>query len=127
MLCFDIRFPELSRIMAIEGAQAIFVPAAFNMTTGPAHWELAFRQRAVDDQVFYIGCAPAREEGGVYVSYANSIVTSPWGDIVARAGSEECILYADIDLSETARIREQLPLLAARRTDVYSIGTQSEE
>ncbi|HIR10337.1 MAG TPA: carbon-nitrogen hydrolase family protein [Candidatus Avoscillospira stercoripullorum] len=72
-ICFDIRFPELARVMALAGAQAMIVPAAFNMTTGPAHWELAFRQRAVDNQFFTLGVAPARDEEGTYVSYGNSI------------------------------------------------------
>lgn len=86
IICFDIRFPELTRLEAFKGAQAVFVPAAFNMTTGPAHWELSFRARALDNQVFMVGCAPARDENAFYVSYANSIVTGPWGDVLARAG-----------------------------------------
>ena len=121
MICFDIRFPELSKLMTLQGAQAIIVPAAFNMTTGPVHWELSFRQRAVDNQLFMLGCAPARDTEGVYVSYANSIVTGPWGNVLARAGAEECILYADLDLTENERIRQQLPLLKARRTDLYDV------
>lgn len=120
-ICFDIRFPELFRCMMLKGAQAIFVPAAFNMTTGPAHWELAFRQRAVDNQLFMAGCSPAKDENGVYVAYGNSIVTSPWGTVLARAGGEETILYAQIELSDNESIREQLPLLSARRTDVYMV------
>lgn len=59
MICFDIRFPELARMMVNDGARAIFVPAAFNMTTGPAHWELTFRARALDNQIYMVGCAPA--------------------------------------------------------------------
>lgn len=119
MICFDIRFQELSRLMALGGAQAIFVPAAFNMTTGPAHWELAFRQRAVDNQLFMIGCAPARDETASYVSYGNSIVTDPWGTVIARADEKPCILCADIDPGMNDRIRAQLPILSARRTDIY--------
>ena len=118
-ICFDIRFPELFRSMALKGAEAVFVPAAFNMTTGPMHWELSFRMRAVDNQYFTIGCAPARQEDGVYVSYGNSIVCDPWGKVLARAGSGAETLYAEIDLSENARVREQLPLLKARRPEIY--------
>lgn len=121
MICFDIRFQELARLMSLDGAQAIFVPAAFNMTTGPAHWELAFRQRAIDNQLFMIGCAPARDVNGSYVSYANSIVTDPWGTVNARADEKPCILYADIDFAVNERIRAQLPILSARRTDIYSV------
>lgn len=65
--------------MADRGAQLIVVPAAFNMTTGPAHWELLFRMRAVDNQIFTLGTAPARNEAEKYVSYANSILADPWG------------------------------------------------
>ena len=99
----------------------IIVPAAFNMTTGPAHWEIMFRQRAVDNQVFTVGVAPARNELAAYVSYGNSIVVSPWGDIVYRAGHEQELAIVDIDIKKVQEIRNQLPLLSARRTDLYEI------
>lgn len=118
-ICFDIRFPELFRRMALKGAEAIFVPAAFNMTTGPMHWELSFRMRAVDNQLFTVGAAPARNEQGCYVSYAHSIVCSPWGKVLAQAGTDPELLVAELDLSENERVRAQLPLLSARRPDVY--------
>ncbi len=118
-ICFDMRFPELSMHMALEGAQMIIAPAAFNMTTGPAHWELLFRQRAVDNQLFTVGCAPARDENGPYVSYANSIICGPWGNIITRADTTETTLYTEIDFRENDRIRRQLPLLSARIPEVY--------
>ena len=121
-ICFDLRFEELARCMCLRGARCIFVPAAFNMTTGPKHWELMFRSRAVDNQVFTVGCAPARDENGPYVSYANSIVVDPMGQVLARAGAEETILTVDLDLTEIAHTRAQLPLMPARRTDLYTIG-----
>lgn len=121
-VCFDIRFPELSRLMALKGARAIIVPGAFNMTTGPAHWELAFRQRAVDNQLFTVGVAPARDENGVYVSYGNSIVCSPWGEVLYRAGAEAATILAEVDLSLNEKIRAQLPLLSAMRHDLYTIA-----
>ena len=114
-VCFDMRFPELARIMALDGAWAVFCPASFNMTTGPAHWEIMFRARAVDNQIYTLGCAPARDEQGSYVSYSNSIIVHPWGNVLERAGSGECILCADIERSEVDSIRRQLPLLSARR------------
>lgn len=120
-ICFDFRFPELSRVMALQGAKIFIVPAAFNMTTGPAHWELLFRQRAVDNQVYTIGCAPARNTQASYVSYANSIVVGPWGDVIFNAGIEESVNVIDIDLNKVDSIRKQLPLMSARRTDVYEI------
>ena len=118
-ICFDMRFQELAKIMADRGAKLIIVPAAFNMTTGPAHWELMFRQRAVDNQVFTLGAAPARCESAEYVSYANSLLADPWGTVVARAGTEEEVLITEIDLQQCTSIRRQLPIRSARRTDLY--------
>lgn len=118
-VCFDIRFPELFRRMALDGAQAVLVPAAFNMTTGPMHWDLSFRMRAVDNQLFTLGAAPARDEKGCYVSYAHSIACSPWGEVLARAGAGQELLLLDIDFAEVQRVRRQLPLLSARRPEIY--------
>jgi omega-amidase len=120
-ICFDMRFPELSRLMTLKGAQIIIAPAAFNMTTGPVHWELLFRQRAVDNQLFTIGASPARDESSGYVSYANSIVCSPWGDVIYRCGTAEETALVDINIEDNKKIRAQLPLLSARRTDVYEV------
>ena len=118
-ICFDFRFQEMAKAMADRGAQLIVVPAAFNMTTGPAHWELMFRQRAVDNQVFTLGTAPARNEEEEYVSYGNSILVDPWSTVLARAGAGEELLLADIDLARNEAIRRQLPIRAARRNDLY--------
>lgn len=120
-ICFDFRFPELARLMALEGARCVFVPAAFNMTTGPAHWELMFRQRAVDNQLFTVGVAPARSYEG-YVSYANSMVVSPWGEVLYRADEKPALAVVEIDLSQIESVRRQLPLLSARRTDLYTVS-----
>lgn len=120
-ICFDFRFEELARCMCLRGAKCIFVPAAFNMTTGPAHWELLFRQRAVDNQCFTVGVSPARDPDASYVAYGNSIAVDPWGDVLCRAGGEETTLYADLDLTRTDSVRRQLPILTARRTDLYEL------
>ena len=120
-ICFDLRFEELARCMCLRGARVIFVPAAFNMTTGPAHWELLFRQRAVDNQCFTVGVSPARDEAGSYVAYGNSIAVDPWGAVLCRAGAEETTLYADLDLERLEAVRAQLPILSARRTDLYEV------
>ena len=119
MICYDIRFPELSRLMALRGAKRIFVPACFNMTTGPAHWELAFRSRALDNQVFMAGCAQARQNSG-YISYGHSIITSPWGDVVGQMDEREGYMIREIDLDQVEKVREELPLLKQRREDVYT-------
>ncbi len=121
MICYDIRFPELSRLLALEGARAILVPAAFNMTTGPAHWELSFRMRALDNQVFFIGCAPARDLRASYTAWGHSIVTDPWGNVVDELDENEGILIAEPDFARLAAVREALPLLKHRRADFYNI------
>ena len=118
-ICYDYRFPELARLMALKGAQIIIVPAAFNMTTGPAHWEIMFRSRSLDNQIYSVGVAPARDENGGYVSYANSIAVSPWGDVIKRFGEKEQLEITELDLDRLYEIREQLPLLKHRREDVY--------
>ena len=118
-ICFDMRFPELCRAMANRGAQIIIAPAAFNMTTGPMHWELMFRARAVDNQVFTAGVAPAQNANSEYKSYGHSILVSPWGKVVRMAELGETAFIADIDLSEITQVREQLPLITALRYDIY--------
>ena len=119
-VCYDLRFPELFRLMVDQGAELVTIPGAFNMTTGPAHWELLFRTRGLDNQVFMAGCAPARDESGPYISYGNSIITSPWGEILGRLDEKEGVLVREIDLGKLMRIREELPLLKHRRPDVYA-------
>jgi len=120
-ICYDIRFPELARLMVAEGAKMIIYPAAFNMTTGPAHWELLFRSRAVDNQVFTVGCAPARDYSLGYISYGNSIVVDPWGDVIGRMDESEGYLLGEVDFKEVHQIREQLPIIKQLRNDVYPI------
>ncbi len=107
-ICFDVRFASF--IHGMEGIDMLAVPAAFNMTTGPLHWELLFRARAVDEQVFTFGCAPARDASKSYVSYANSIAVDPWGRVIARAGEGEEILSFDIDPAEVRAVRAQIPI-----------------
>lgn len=120
-ICYDIRFPELIRLMALKGAQIIIVPAAFNMTTGPAHWEMLLRCRAVDNSVFMVGAAPARNCESSYVAYGNSMICNPWGNVVCKMDEKEGISVCSINLDEISDIREQLPLLKHRRTDIYNL------
>ena len=122
MLCFDIRFPELSRMMVNDGARIVFVPAAFNMTTGPAHWELSFRTRALDNQIYMVGCAPARDVSAGYISWGHSIVTDPWGRVIDRLDEKKGILLAELDMDYEEQVREELPLLKSRRKDIYQLS-----
>lgn len=110
LICFDIRFAEMSMELARQGAQCIVVPAAFNMTTGPLHWELLFRARAMDNQIHMVGAAPARDEASSYVSYANSIAVSPWGKIIGRLDAADATLYCELDFNENQAVQAQIPL-----------------
>lgn len=121
-ICFDLRFEELCRVMALEGARVLLAPAAFNMTTGPAHWELLLRQRAVDDQCFTVGTSPARDESASYVAWGHSLVCDPWGTVLHQCGSGPEVVVTDLDLSRVDAVRQQLPILSSRRTDIYQIG-----
>lgn len=120
-ICYDVRFPELTRMMTLAGAKAVCVPAAFNLTTGPAHWELTFRARALDNQVYFMGCSPARDTQSSYHAYGHSIVTNPWGEVVVQADEKEAIVFAELDFEKEEKIRQELPLLRHRRTDVYTL------
>lgn len=121
-ICYDIRFPELIRIMALKEVKFVFIPAAFNMTTGPVHWELLFKSRALDNQIFVAGISPARNEHYSYIAYGNSLIADPWGNIAGRLDEKEGVLIQDIDLEYIKDIRESLPLLKHRREDLYSIN-----
>lgn len=121
-ICFDIRFPELCRLMAQEGARIILIPGAFNMTTGPAHWELSFRARALDNQVYMIGTAPARDPKSSYTSWGHSLVVNPWGEVEGQLDEKEGCLIQELNLDEIDRIRRDLPLLASRRLDLYRLN-----
>lgn len=120
-ICYDVRFIELARIMVENGAMILLYPGAFNMTTGPAHWELLFRARALDNQVFCIGVAPALNTDASYHSYGHSIVTNPWGEVISQADENENLIICEIDLSEIKKIREEIPLLKNKRNDLYEV------
>lgn len=119
-ICYDIRFPELARLMALAGADILIFPAVFGLTTGPAHWELTLRARAVDNQVFVVGAAPGNlPEGQVY---GHSAVVDPWGKILGMAGSEETMMVVEINVETLFKVRKELPLLKQRRGDIYNLS-----
>lgn len=124
-ICYDLRFPELVRLMALQGAELILVPAAFNMTTGPAHWELTFRSQAVYNQVFLAGTSPARDMAASYHAWGHSIVVDPWGAVLSQMDERAGWRVTDLDLDRAAEIRAQLPLLRHRRTDVYDLSERT--
>ena len=118
-ICYDVRFPEWFRKMALSGAKLVVLPAAFNMTTGPAHWDLTMRARALDNQIYLAANARAGDSEGPYHSYGNSCIVSPWGDFVSHGDEKTAIIYGDIDPDYVEKIREQLPLLRHRRPELY--------
>ena len=123
-ICYDIRFPEMALLQRQEkGCNMLVYPGAFNMVTGPAHWELLQRARAVDNQVFVITCSPARDTSPdpVYTAWGHSSVVNPWGEVIQKAGAEPTIIYADLDLKEVESMRDSIPCWKQKRSDIYSV------
>jgi predicted amidohydrolase len=120
-LCYDLRFPELYRILTLAGATVMVVPAAFTAATGPAHWELLLRARAVENQVFVIGAGQVGTlPTGMPPCYGHSMVVDPWGSILAeRTDPNPGVVLAELDLDAQLKIRSELPVLSNRRPDAY--------
>jgi omega-amidase len=120
-ICYDIRFPDLSMAMTrSNGASLLVFPGAFNMTTGPAHWELLARARAVDNQVFVAVCSPARwDESAGYTPWGHSMVVDPWGTVLATTEHGPDLVIADIDLARLDEVRTAIPTTTQQRPDVY--------
>lgn len=121
-ICYDMRFPELMRLMVLKGAKIIIVPAAFNMTTGPAHWHIIAKSRALDNQVYFIAASPSRNLDSPYIAYGHSLIVDPWGNVVAEADENESVIIKELNLMKVKKIREELPLLKHRRVDLYNIN-----
>ncbi|HEU5143422.1 MAG TPA: carbon-nitrogen hydrolase family protein [Solirubrobacterales bacterium] len=118
-VCYDLRFPELYRILAVRGARLLAVPSAFTLATGRDHWEVLLRARAIENQAFVLAPNQVGEAPPHYHSYGHSAIVDPWGVVLAIAPDEECFVAADLDLSAQERIREELPSLANRRPEKY--------
>jgi deaminated glutathione amidase len=118
-VCYDLRFPELYRILALEGAELITVPAAFTLYTGKDHWELLLRARAVENQCY----VAAANEWGVHeggkASYGRSTIVDPWGVVLVQAADEDTVVAAELDRAHMERIRSSLPSLANRQPAAY--------
>lgn len=120
-ICYDIRFPEIFRMMVDRGAKIVIAPAAFNMISGPAHWDTLLKSRATDNQVYFAAISPARNENEKYVIYGHSKVSDPYGNVVGELDEKEGILYVDINLDYVDEVRNMLPLLEHRRKDIYEV------
>ncbi|KAJ3067612.1 hypothetical protein HDU98_009189 [Podochytrium sp. JEL0797] len=118
-ICYDIRFPEMAMIAARKGCVAMIYPGAFNMTTGPLHWELLQRARAIDNQIYVAACSPARDTSASYVAWGHSTIVDPMGAVVAKADEKEGIVYTDLDPAFMESSRQGIPVTKQRRFDVY--------
>uniref|UniRef100_A0A8D8WRW1 omega-amidase n=1 Tax=Cacopsylla melanoneura TaxID=428564 RepID=A0A8D8WRW1_9HEMI len=123
-ICYDMRFPELAQIYRKKGCDMLIYPGAFNMTTGPLHWELLLRSRANDNQVFVAACSPAQDKTSDYIAWGHSTVVDPWANIMASTEFEETIVYADIDMNTLAKVRDQIPTGKQKRYDLYDVSAK---
>jgi omega-amidase len=121
-ICYDMRFPYLGMLLRQAGADFIFFPGAFNTTTGPAHWELLLRARALDAQAYVAGVSPARNPAAAYQAWGHSTLVSPWGEVAATTDEGPGIVYADARPGRVAEVRAQIPVSQQARADVYSLG-----
>ncbi|GMH40564.1 hypothetical protein BSKO_08468 [Bryopsis sp. KO-2023] len=120
-ICYDIRFPEMAMLYAREGAQMLIYPGAFNTTTGPAHWELLGKSRAVDNQLFVGLCSPARNKDSSYQAWGHSTVFGPFGETVVTTDEKETTIFATMNLDEVETRRTNMPFDKQRRGDLYEI------
>jgi deaminated glutathione amidase len=118
-VCYDLRFPELYRRLAVAGAEILTVPAAFTAATGKDHWEPLLRARAIENQAFVIAPDQIGTHANGTVSYGRSMIVDPWGVVLAQAPDEETVILADLDFALLDRVRDHLPALRHRRPEVY--------
>ena len=110
-ICYDVRFPDLYRKMAQDGAQILMVPAAFTVSTGQMHWEVLLRARAIENGAYVIAAAQCGDHGAGRHTYGHAMIINPWGKIIAEAGDAPEIIYADLDMDEVERFRASIASL----------------
>jgi deaminated glutathione amidase len=118
-VCYDVRFPELYRILALRGAELVTVPAHFTLYTGKDHWELLLRARAVENQYYVVAAAQVGETLPGRLSFGRSLIADPWGTVVATAPDEETVITAELDRRRLEEVRAKLPSLASRQAAAY--------
>jgi len=119
-VCYDLRFPELYRVLAVRGARVLLVPSAFTLATTRDHWELLLRARAIENQAFVVAPNQVGEHAPGFRSGGRSMIVDPWGVVLATAPDAETIAVAELDLDRQDEIRRRLPSLANRRPAVYA-------
>jgi predicted amidohydrolase len=118
-ICYDLRFPELYRVLALEGAELLTVPAHFTLHTGRDHWEVLLRARAIENTSYVAAAAQIGETRPGKPSYGRSLIVDPWGIVLAQAPDEEGVILADVDRARVEQVRQNLPSLASRRPEAY--------
>jgi len=118
-ICYDVRFPELAMIAARKGAFMMVYPGAFNTTTGPLHWSLLARARAIDNEIYIAMCSPARDVGFSYHAWGHSMVVDPMGIVLEEADETEQTVYCDLDPAKIDEARKGIPVTTQRRFEVY--------
>jgi len=119
-ICYDMRFPELATVMRQAGCNMLVYPGAFNMTTGPMHWELLQRARAVDNALYVVTVSPSRaKDTKGYIAYGHSSIISPLGGVLVDAGTEDGVVVHEVDLDRVAEMRQQIPCFNQKRHDLY--------
>lgn len=119
-ICYDVRFPELYRLLALAGAELIFVPAAFTLYTGKDHWHVLLRARAIENQCYIAAPAQIGPHDPGQQCYGHSLVADPWGTVIAEATNQVGVVVTELDFAYLRQVRVQLPSLANRRPEVYS-------
>jgi predicted amidohydrolase len=123
-VCYDIRFPELYRILALEGAELVTVPAHFTTPTGKDHWHVLMRARAIENQLYVVAAAQIGETLPGKPAYGRSLIADPWGIVLAQAPDEETVISAELDRTYLQNIRAKLPSLANRQANAYRWPTR---
>jgi predicted amidohydrolase len=124
-ICYDLRFPELYRILAVRGARVLVVPAAFTLATTREHWEILLRARAIEDQAFVVAANQVGEHAKGYRSGGRSMIVDAWGLVLAQAPDKETFVLAELDLERQAEIRRTMPSLANRMPSAYRWPTEA--
>jgi predicted amidohydrolase len=124
-VCYDVRFPELYRILALEGAELATVPAHFTTPTGKDHWHVLLRARAIENQYYVAAAGQVGETLPGKPAYGRSLIVDPWGIVLAQAPDEETVIAAEIDRARLRDVRAKLPSLANRQADAYQWPTTS--
>lgn len=124
-VCYDIRFPELARLMTLQGAEMIALPGAFNHVSGPAHWDILLRNRAAENTVWVAGVSGLAPPDTSYHSWGHSMLSDPFGKVVADMGRAEGVAFGVMDPARLKDVRARLPLLKQRRDDLYTLSLNS--